>query len=61
MVSQAFPSAENQNNADLVPVATSLSCKNPRKGPGKSFIPTFGHCILCLKGILGGNIKYKAD
>lgn len=61
MVSQAFLSAENWNNADLVPVATVLSCKNPRKRPGKSFIPTFGYCILCLKAIWGGNIKYKAD
>lgn len=60
MVSQALPSTENQSNADLVPVATVLSSENPRKGPGKSFIQTFGHCILCLKAILR-NRKYKAD
>lgn len=46
---------------DLVRTATVLSSKNPKKGPGKSFIQTSGHCILCLKAILGGNIKYKAD
>lgn len=33
MVSQALPNTENQNNADLIPVATVLSSKNPRKGP----------------------------
>ena len=55
MVSQALLNTENQNNADLIPVATVLSSKNPRKGPEKSFVQTSGYCILCLKDILGGN------
>lgn len=38
MVSQALSSTENQNNAELVPPATVLSSKNPKMGPGKSFI-----------------------
>lgn len=36
IVSKALSSSENKNNADLVPVTTVLSCKNPRKRPGKS-------------------------
>lgn len=57
------PSLEQKSKIrlDLVLVATALSSKNPKKGPGKPFIQTFGHCILCLKDILGGNITKTAD